>query len=1172
MDHSSKEIAKQRLAESLKIKKTGDLQAAASKIETLVEEFPKFIPGWMELGRIYRQLGNRSQALLSFEEVKKLNPNHVEARLELATEQFYFKRWSESKENLEALLAIKPKRLKALIKLGQVYQKQQNLAKAMDCFQKVLETEPNHLNANIYLAIALREAGLFAEAEQQLQTVLQYHPNEYKIMMELGELQEKWQQLEKAISYYQQAADAEPNLLEQNLKIADIFRKQKHFDDAVIHLTKLLEKNPNEYKILVKLGDTEKKRGEREQALNWFNKARETASNPTQVRDAQLLAIEILRELNRLDEAVDTMEPILQQWPENIKVKAIFGSILQKKLDFSAAIKVYQEIIGLDIRNINGHLKLAKSFKELGQTEEAIAILENARNIFQDDIRLLIPLGELYRKPEDRVKAMEYFQLALSRDPSHLQANLNVAKELQFAGLFAEAEQQLQTALEYHPQNVKILFQLGELEQKRHGLEKAIAYFQQAKDCHLDSLKPSLKIVETLRKFHQLDRAEIQLQQLLEQYPDEYQVIIQFAHLERQRGKRESALNWFRQALATASDPTQEKDARLCAMEELRELGRLDDARQEVESVLEQYPEDIRGRMLLGSIFQEIPDLPAAADLYKSILAMEPKHLNARLQLGKTLSRSGGVTKAIQLLEETYQLLGPNLQLLTQLGQLAMALEDWHTARKWYELAYDKYPFDTQIPAALANLMFLQGEIDEGFALLEESQNRLPHAVAIPLKIAELNLRLGNLELSEQWLKQARNRFPHHFPLLFLLSRVYMQAGDYGAVLELLEEIKSDRATYIQQTEQLRGEIAIHQYDYEKAEGHFRASIASSPTTHNRNRLAVTLLLKGKINEAFTQLQLATEELGLKTPPGKVPVPLISNLAQRINAFKIAPPLLAQLMAAEEEIGEDRLIALGNIIAQEPSYLGAAIYLARELRHQLIFDKVRQALPGSQSQLPSIPKRIVQYWDEPSPPKEVEKLSQTWRNLNPEYEYIRFSFDGAMAFLKEHYYPDPRVLKAFKNCEEPASQADFFRLAYLNKMGGFYADADDLARQSLNPMIALNPELVLLQEDGACMGNNFLGCIPGQMVIRTAFAQAVTNLINYSADGPWLQTGPGLITCKLSSSLLPYLTYTDYHLWPRLLILSQWELRYFITQHIQLPYKRTAKSWSHNAYKRRIGN
>jgi len=83
---------------------------------------------------------------------------------------------------------------------------------------------------------------------------------------------------------------------------------------------------------------------------------------------------------------------------------------------------------------------------------------------------------------------------------------------------------------------------------------------------------------------------------------------------------------------------------------------------------------------------------------------------------------------------------------------------------------------------------------------------------------------------------------------------------------------------------------------------------------------------------------------------------------------------------------------------------------------------------------------------------------QSWRNCNPEYEYIRFSFQGAIAFLKKHY--DHRVLKAFQICEQPATQADLFRLAYLYKMGGFYADIDDRCRKSLDPMIALNPELV----------------------------------------------------------------------------------------------------------------
>ena len=62
--------------------------------------------------------------------------------------------------------------------------------------------------------------------------------------------------------------------------------------------------------------------------------------------------------------------------------------------------------------------------------------------------------------------------------------------------------------------------------------------------------------------------------------------------------------------------------------------------------------EDIRGKIILGSILQQQPDLPAAADLYQEILRVDPKHLNARIQLAKILSQSGTIRQAIQLLEE----------------------------------------------------------------------------------------------------------------------------------------------------------------------------------------------------------------------------------------------------------------------------------------------------------------------------------------------------------------------------------------------------------------------------------------------------------------------------------------------------------------------------------------
>ena len=139
-------------------------------------------------------------------------------------------------------------------------------------------------------------------------------------------------------------------------------------------------------------------------------------------------------------------------------------------------------------------------------------------------------------------------------------------------------------------------------------------------------------------------------------------------------------------------------------------------------------------------------------------------------------------------------------------------------------------------------------------------------------------------------------------------------------------------------------------------------------------------------------------------------------------------------------------------------------------------------------------------------------------------------------------------------------------------MGGFYADADDLCRQSLDAIVNLNPELVILQEEVACFGNNFLGCIPGQSMIRTAFYQAVNNLAAYCNESPWFKTGPGLLTSVVCSGLVPYLAYQDYQMWPRLLVLTQTELRKIIYEHISLAYTRTDKGWQHKAYQRRIKN
>lgn len=1019
------------------------------------------------------------------------------------------------------------------------------------------------------IKVRMKCSSSLSDVEEILGTALEHHPNSFDLWMQLGEARKKWNSLGQAIECYQQASRIQSNCIEPQLKIVELLLDLRRSDEAEILLNELLKYYPSDYTVITKLGRLERKKGNRERALELFELAVKETSSSTRKMNASLLATQELSALNRLDEALEIIEPILEEWPQNTWAKMILGNLLMHKKDFWGASKAFQEVLQLSPEDINAYAKLAQALKGSGKSDDAIHLLNQTSSHVYNNHQIQQNLGILYRDQHDREKAIECFQRAFDAVPTDLWYSLSLANEWIESNSFELAEEQLTKTLEYHPGNIHVLLKLGKLAQKCQKLETAISYYQQAEKLHHNSIEPSLKIVQTLISFNEIERAESKLLQLLQQHSDNFSVIKQFGLIERWKENSESAIDWFLKAKELTTDPEHLKNVQLLIAEEQQFLGQVGDARQNIEALLKQYPDDIDVQMSLGGVLQRQLDFGAASKIYEKAIANNPGYAQARIELAKVLSQSKQTDQAIDLLIDAHRQLGPNLQILMRLGQLVTALDDWDTARGWYDEAHKLYPFSPQPYTALASIMTLQGDSAEGLALLQRAQSRMPCAVEIPLKIAHIYRQLGNIVQAIQELMLSQERFPHHIPLRLLLARLHMDMGAFNRAQEVIDTIDSKRATWQKEIERIRGDLALNHYDYQQAEAHFRRTLVYLPTPDERNRLATILAILGKLDEASTQLKLATESLAIQSSPGKSAIPLISHSAKIIRSFRTNPFLLGQLLEAQDETGEDRILALSQIVVQEPAYLGAASALTKELRHQGIFAQLLNALPGNQANLPSIPRRIIQYWNDSVLPKDVQHLCHSWPEVNPDYEYRCFSRQEAIAFIKQHYDEDKRILAAFQNCDEPATQSDFFRLAYLNKMGGFYADADDGCRSSLDTVLDLNPELVLIQEPLAHIGNNFIGCIPGQTTVRVAFYRAVENLLNYSGETPWFKTGPGLMTCALSNTLLPYLFDANYRLWPRLWVMSQAEVRAIITQHVSLPYKQTERSWSYKAYQRK---
>jgi Transposase len=82
---------------------------------------------------------------------------------------------------------------------------------------------------------------------------------------------------------------------------------------------------------------------------------------------------------------------------------------------------------------------------------------------------------------------------------------------------------------------------------------------------------------------------------------------------------------------------------------------------------------------------------------------------------------------------------------------------------------------------------------------------------------------------------------------------------------------------------------------------------------------------------------------------------------------------------------------------------------------------------------------LMQFWDAPQAPPDVEELMESWRT-DPQFVYHRYCWESAHAFIRDHF--DGRTLAVFESCTVPAMQCDVFRLCWLFEHGGAYVDAD----------------------------------------------------------------------------------------------------------------------------------
>jgi len=159
----------------------------------------------------------------------------------------------------------------------------------------------------------------------------------------------------------------------------------------------------------------------------------------------------------------------------------------------------------------------------------------------------------------------------------------------------------------------------------------------------------------------------------------------------------------------------------------------------------------------------------------------------------------------------------------------------------------------------------------------------------------------------------------------------------------------------------------------------------------------------------------------------------------------------------------------------------------------------------------------MQTWEHKHFNIEFKKIVDTWKTLNPNYEYILIDAEEREKFISEHFEID--VINVYKQIIPGAYKSDLFRYCYLWVRGGVYVDIDTLCLGNLDDFLLPDVDFIVpidlnssVNEGNHNLACGFIASIPEHPVIMRCIQKIIHNVQTMTVPISKLDfTGPGIL-------------------------------------------------------------
>ena len=825
----------------------GKVNAAIIELKNAIKADNTNAEARVQLGLIYLQNGDAAAAekelnagLTAGAERKDVLVPLGQALLQLGRADDLLERFDPAAEDESIRAVLHVLRANAHLIRGDTDQAEEEIDTALQINDQIAEP-------HIGKAILAQRANDLEQAQKSIETALSFDENNYEVLFRLGDVLRVQSKHEDAVTYFDRALSERPNSTQALVSRALSHLGLNDDGNAENDAQAVLERDPNNALAKYVQAVVLTRKNEAQAALDilvtaptlesfpaalyllsnlyftteQYESARTYVEKYNALTDNEpnglFLAALVRLALNETQSAIDILEPLSREFPDNYRIAATLAGAFLNTQQFEKASEYFDKASALDPENDQLKLRLAQSQLVSGAAADAAGILEQFVDNNPDEESAFGLLIISYARSGDFEKAREAIEDlkaklpdsglpynfeaaielaqnnidaarsalkgAIEVQPDFNPARLNLARMSQSEGDADEARKQFQAILESEPGQIEALLGLAELARTAGDYDRADEFADQAAEKNPSSARPGVFKAQTLLQQEEYDKARLLLSTLRSEFPEEESVLQTQAVVLENDGDVLGAISSLEQLsqLRPNSENYPFQIGRLQAR-----LQNYPEAISALDRAIARDPNSIRARAARLGVEADAFGLERAESLALSMKRDLGDTAIGDILVGDILFRENRNSEALEYYQTAYSK-EPNQAVLLQLYAANSRLGQYDQAKELMQAWLAENESDIRIRSALSDLFIRTKEYDRAIEQAEIVVEANPENAAVLNNLAWLYGQTDRLEEAKEYAEKAYDTQP--VPAIAdTLGWLLFKSGETDRAVELLRE------------------------------------------------------------------------------------------------------------------------------------------------------------------------------------------------------------------------------------------------------------------------------------------------------------------------------------------------------------------------------------------------